>query len=47
MNLGKVDISHVIGAVIVANLSTSPVKTFDLDCFAILNGLGKGDYIRN
>lgn len=37
VNPGEVDISHVIGRVIIADLSPSPVYTFDLDCLAVLN----------
>lgn len=33
----EVDILHIIGRVIVANLSTGPVYTFDLDYFSILD----------
>ena len=31
VNLGQVDVLHVIRAVIVANLATSPIHAFDLD----------------
>ena len=34
MNLSKVDIPHVVCRVIVADLTTSPVYTLDLDGFA-------------
>ena len=33
----EIDISHIIGRVIVADLSSCPVYTFDLDCLAILD----------
>lgn len=37
MNLGKVNISDIVGTVIVADLSASPVNTFDLYCLTILD----------
>ena len=40
MNLSKVDIPHVVCRVIVADLTTSPVYTLDLDGFT---GLDSGE----
>jgi hypothetical protein len=37
VDLGEVHITHVIGAVIVTDLATSPVYTFDLDDFVVLD----------
>lgn len=43
MNLGKVDILDVVCAVIVADLTTGPVNTFDLDYFAVLDSASEGN----
>lgn len=37
MNLRKIDITHIICRVVVANLTTSPVNAFDLHYFVRLN----------
>ncbi len=37
VNLGQVDVSHIICAVVVSNLSTRPVYTFDLDNLVVLD----------
>lgn len=42
--LGEIDIPHVIGAVIVADLPAGPVHTFDLDNFSVLDGTDERDY---
>lgn len=34
MNSGEIHISHIVGAVIVSDLSAGPVHAFDLDGFA-------------
>lgn len=41
----QIDGSHVVYAVVVADLTTSPVQALDLDDFAILDLAGKGDYL--
>jgi hypothetical protein len=38
MDLGEVDIAHVICRVIVADLATSPIYAFDLDGFTGFDG---------
>ena len=45
MNLGQIDVLHVIGAVIILDLPACPVDTFDLDDLAIFYGSIEGDYI--
>lgn len=45
VNSGEIDISHVIGRVIIANLSSRPVHAFDLDSLAILDVANGGDCI--
>lgn len=45
VNSGEIDISHVIGRVIIANLSSRPVHAFDLDSLAILDVSNRGDCI--
>jgi len=39
----KIDISNVVGAVIVANLPAGPVDTLDLDDLVVLDGAAEGD----
>lgn len=41
MDFGKVDVLHVVCAVIVPNLTSSPINTLDLDNFSIVNLLGE------
>jgi len=43
VDLGQVDVFHVVGAVIVADLSASPVYTLDLDDFVVLDCAVSGD----
>lgn len=43
VDLGQVNVLHVVCAVVVADLPTGPVKTFDLDRLAVLNGAGEWD----
>ena len=38
MNLGEIDIPHIVSGIVVANLSASPVYTFNLDGFSRLDG---------
>ena len=45
MDLGQIDVLHVIGTVIVLDLPTCPVDAFDLDDLAIFYGSIEGDYI--
>lgn len=40
---GEIDVPHVVGAVVVADLAAGPVDAFDLDDFAVLDGAGEGD----
>lgn len=43
VDLGQVDVLHVVCAVVVADLSTGPVKTFDLDRLAVFDGACEWD----
>lgn len=47
MYFGQVNVSHVICAVIISDLTAGPVNTFNLDGLAIFDGIGKGDYHHN
>lgn len=42
VDLGQVDVLHVVGAVIVLDLASSPVHTLDLDGLTILDGPTEG-----
>ncbi len=44
MNLGQINILHVISAVIVPNLSSSPIDAFNLDDLSILDRATEGNY---
>jgi len=39
----KINVSNVVRAVVVADLSTSPVDTLDLDDLVVLDGAAEGD----
>ena len=43
VDLCKVDILHIISAIVVADLAAGPVNTFDLYDFAVFNCTGKGN----
>lgn len=43
MDLGEVDVAHVVRAIIVADLSARPIYAFDLDDFIVLDGTDGGD----
>lgn len=43
VDLGQVDIEDVISCVIISDLAASPVKTFDFDDLAVLDGATEGD----
>ena len=43
VDLGEVDTAHVIGAVVVADLSTGPVYTLNLNDFIVLDSANGGD----
>lgn len=45
MNVRQVNVTDIICTVVVLDLSTSPVKAFDLDCFAVLDAATGGNYI--
>jgi hypothetical protein len=45
VDLGEVDIAHVISAVVVADLPTCPIYAFDFDDFIVLDGADGGDCI--
>ena len=45
MDLSQIDVLHVIGAVVVFDLATSPVDALDLDDLAILDGSAEGDCV--
>lgn len=40
---GEIDVPHVVGAVVVADLAARPVDAFDLDDLAVFDGAGEGD----
>ena len=44
MDLREVDVLHVVGAVVVADLTACPVDAFDLDDFPIFDLAGEGDW---
>jgi hypothetical protein len=43
VNLCKINISNIIGAVIVPNLATGPVNALNFDCLARLNATDSGN----
>jgi hypothetical protein len=43
VDLSEINILHVVGAIIVADLATSPIQTFDLHNLAVLDGTAEGD----
>ena len=43
MNLGQIDVLHVVGAVVILDLPTCPVDAFDLDDLAVFYGSIEGD----
>jgi hypothetical protein len=43
VNLGQVDVHNVICIIAIFDLTSSPVKAFNLDCLAILDGSAEGD----
>lgn len=43
VHAGQVDVSHVVGAVVVLDLPAGPVGAFDLDDFAVLDAGGGRD----
>ena len=43
MDLGEIDVLHVVCGVIVANLSSSPIDTLDLHNLAIFDLAGERD----
>lgn len=46
VDLSQIDVLDIVGTIVVGNLSTCPVDTFDLDDFTILDGAAEGDYER-
>lgn len=45
VDLGEIDVLHVVGAVVIADLTAGPVDAFDFDHLAILNGPVERDCI--
>ena len=45
VDLGEIDVLHVIGAIVIADLAPGPVDAFDFDHLAILNGSVERDCI--
>lgn len=43
VDLGQVDVTYVVGAVVIADLPAGPVEAFDLDGFPWLDGADGGD----
>lgn len=45
VNLGQVDVLDIVGTVVVLDLPSCPVKTFDLDSLTIFDGSAERDLI--
>lgn len=45
MHFGEINIQHVVGGVVVADLSACPVEAFDFDGFVVADGAAEGDYV--
>lgn len=43
VDLGQIDVADIVCRIIVLDLTSSPVYTFDLDCLAILDRSCKGN----
>ncbi len=43
VDLSQIDVLDIVGAVVVADLSTCPVETFDLNNLAVLDGTAEGN----
>jgi hypothetical protein len=43
VNLGEIDIAHIVGGIVVLDLPSCPVDTFNLDSFPVLDGTGGWD----
>ena len=43
--LGKINVLHVVGTVVVLDLAAGPVDTLDLDDLAILDTAGEGNCV--
>jgi hypothetical protein len=46
VDLSEINVLHVVGAVIVADLATRPIQTFDLHNLAVLDGTAEGYWTR-
>jgi hypothetical protein len=44
VDLGQVDILHIVGAIIVLDLAACPIETFNFDHFVVLDRSAEGDY---
>lgn len=44
MDLGEIDVQHVVGGVVVADLAACPVEAFDFDGFVVVDFAAEGDY---
>ena len=46
VDLGEVNVLDIVGAVVILDLTTSPVEAFNLHSLAILDSSAKGDCIQ-
>lgn len=44
MDFSEIDVQHVVGRVVVADLAACPVKAFDFDGFVVVDFAAEGDY---
>lgn len=44
MDFGEIDVQHVVGRVVVADLTAGPVQAFDFDGFVVVDFAAEGDY---
>lgn len=44
VNTAKVDVLHIVSRVIIANLATSPIKTFNFDGFSVTDRCAARNY---
>jgi hypothetical protein len=44
VNTAKVDVLHIVSRVVIANLTTSPIKTFNFDGFSVADRCAARNY---
>lgn len=42
VDLGQVDIFHIVGTIVILDLATSPIEAFDFDRLAVFDGPSRG-----